>query len=367
MAAEHLTTATSAPDGWPASPQRHPSLAAVRAVLAGTDLLSVAASHRTHPADLTDAVDVFLAAGEAVLATQRDATGWLQVRIEFTDWDSAEGVGTTVLGPALEQFDAAETTAAWWFIRKAPCWRLRCLPGPRRAVADVRSALGDVLDGLVTSGAARRWWETRYEPEVAAFGGPTGIAVAHQLFHADSVGVLAYFRRMDTPGALPQLLPPRREVSLLLCNGLFSAARLEWYERGDVWDRVAAMRPLPATVPLPATIRLAEDLNHLFSIDTAPASGLFGSSGPLAAAADWADAFHGAGHRLGVAAAAGTLTRGLRDALAYHVIFHWNRMGLPDRTQAILAHSARVAILGPPGMTSREAEPPPSGQQRWQP
>jgi len=28
----------------------------------------------------------------------------------------------------------------------------------------------------------------------------------------------------------------------------------------------------------------------------------------------------------------------MRNILTYHVIFHWNRMGLTDITQSILAH-----------------------------
>jgi thiopeptide-type bacteriocin biosynthesis protein len=366
MAAEHLTSTPAGPDGRSGHDDQDPTLAAVRAVLAGTDLLDAAASHRVHPADLTDALDVFVAAGAAALGTQRDAKDWLQVRIEFADWNNAEQVAAAVLGPLLDQLEASGATAAWWFIRKAPCWRLRCQPGPGHTVADVRTALGAVLDSLVATGAVHRWWKTCYETETAAFGGPTGMDVAHRLFHADSAGVLAYFCRVterSTP-ALP--LPARRELSLLLCNALLSAAQLEWYERADVWDRVARMRPLPPTVPPPATILLAEDLNHLFSIDAAPTGGLYGPDKPLAFAADWAAAFHTAGHRLGTAATEGTLARGLRETLAYHVIFHWNRIGLAGRTQAILAHGARTAILGPPHIAPRDAAPSPAPQQRQQ-
>ena len=48
-----------------------------------------------------------------------------------------------------------------------------------------------------------------------------------------------------------------------------------------------------------------------------------------------------AGHAL----ATGTLDRGLRDVLAHHVIFHWNRLGLPASTQATLARSAQAAVM----------------------
>ena len=36
---------------------------------------------------------------------------------------------------------------------------------------------------------------------------------------------------------------------------------------------------------------------------------------------------------------------GLRDVLAHHVIFHWNRLGLATPTQAVLAHAAADAVF----------------------
>jgi thiopeptide-type bacteriocin biosynthesis protein len=68
-------------------------------------------------------------------------------------------------------------------------------------------------------------------------------------------------------------------------------------------------------------------------------------TGPLAFATDWANAFRHAGQALGASSRAGRLQRGLRQVLAYHVIFHWNRLGLPLRTQSILATAAHTAIL----------------------
>lgn len=70
--------------------------------------------------------------------------------------------------------------------------------------------------------------------EVFAFGGPTGMSVAHNLFHRDSQHIVAYLGRV---GASP---PPnsqigRREVSMLLCSLLMREAGQEWYEQGDVW------------------------------------------------------------------------------------------------------------------------------------
>jgi thiopeptide-type bacteriocin biosynthesis protein len=81
------------------------------------------------------------------------------------------------------------------------------------------------------------------------------------------------------------------------------------------------------------------------SADPAPDSPLLEGIGPLPFTAEWADAFRRTGQALGTSARAGTLDRGLRRVLAYHVIFHWNRLGLPLRTQSILANAAHTAIF----------------------
>ena len=70
--------------------------------------------------------------------------------------------------------------------------------------------VGDALDDLVDRGVVQHWWETIYEPEERAFGGPAGMDVAHQLFHADSHGALTYLAEPRAAG--------RRELSIMLCS-----------------------------------------------------------------------------------------------------------------------------------------------------
>jgi hypothetical protein len=74
----------------------------------------------------------------------------------------------------------------------------------------------------------------------------------------------------------------------------------------------------------------------------------FAADGPLHFAVLWSDAFTAAGRRLADAARDGVLERGLHDVLGNHVIFHWNRLGLPADTRAILARAARETLLNPP-------------------
>ncbi|MGW3351750.1 hypothetical protein ACWDA3_51375 [Nonomuraea rubra] len=78
-------------------------------------------------------------------------------------------------------------------------------------------------------------------------------------------------------------------------------------------------------------------------------------TGSCAFAGPWAASFRDAGKSLGEAAAAGYLDRGIRHVLTHLVIFHWNRLGLPATTQALLSHAARAALL--PTENLREEEP----------
>ncbi|WP_248782480.1 thiopeptide-type bacteriocin biosynthesis protein [Saccharothrix syringae] len=231
---------------------------------------------------------------------------------------------------------------AWWYMRKHLCWRLRLRPGP--AGHALKQHLADALD---TRGRISAWWPGVYEAETAAFGGPAGMNAAHDLFCADSRAILNLTHTKD-------LELGRRELSLLLCTTLLRAASLEWYEQGDVWQHVTRERPLPADVPTTKTSAMAVDLTRLLRADTSPEGPLLGTDGPLSTTAPWMNAFRKAGHSLGTAAREGTLHRGLREVLSYLVIFHWNRLGLPTRTQSILAHAAHTAVLNPPATAPHE-------------
>ncbi|MFJ9416714.1 thiopeptide-type bacteriocin biosynthesis protein [Streptomyces sp. NPDC101227] len=309
-------------------------LPAVLEVLAGASTDTAAAHAGLEPADLNAAVAVYQQAGQHALAQQTGPPAWRQLYVQFTDWDKAEQTAADHIAPALELAQQDRLITGWWFIRKHPCWRLRLLPAPG---TQLPPALADTLDNLTADGRVHRWWPGIYEPEAAAFGGDTSMNIAHALFHADSRAVLT-----TAHGELG-----RRELSLLLCATLMRAAGLEWYEQGDVWHRVARERPLPADVSAAKVDAMAGSLRQLLLADTSPTGPMLQSDRTLKPAADWVRAFRHAGRGLGAAAQEGALDRGLREVVSYHVIFHWNRIGLPARTQSILAHAARGAILHP--------------------
>jgi thiopeptide-type bacteriocin biosynthesis protein len=336
MPADQLnpSTATRAHNAQTAAATPDEMAEGVLTVLAGSPLDQVAAGLSVQTADLADAIETYQQAGHAALETQAATRDWHQVHVQFPEWATAEKTTATSLGPQLQRLQDTGVIAAWWFIRKAPCWRLRMKPDYDVERAEMKTSLDSILDQLTTTDLISRWRQTLYEPETVAFGGQPGMDIAHDLFCSDSSNILAYLRRSEpTIG--------RRELSVLLCSALFRAAGQEWFECGDIWHRVTRLRPIPPD----RLTELAGNLHKLLACDVRPTGALFGTDGPLAFAASWATAFHQTGQALAAAADEGALERGTRDILAHHVIFHWNRIGLPYKTQSILAQAAETAIF----------------------
>lgn len=319
------------------APETMPSTArlagAVRSVLAGQPVNTVAARHELERGDLTEAVDLYDQAGQDALYDRSADATWWQANLEFDDWNHAEETVVAHLAPVLDSLAQTGVLHSWWFIRKAPCWRLRLRPGDSDKLHARASAQ---LDRLVECDRLAAWRPSYYEPEVLAFGGPVGIRIAHDLFSADSANLLAHLRTGQMPLG-------RREFSMLLCTELFRAAGQESFEAADVWNRVAHLRSPGSEIQ--AEAGLVQQLRGVLSYDTSPDGPLFTSDGPLVSGHSWAAAFHVCGRHLARAANHGNLHRGLRRVLAHHVIFHWNRLGLGVQTQQALAHAAAKALL----------------------
>ncbi|KOU98395.1 MULTISPECIES: methyltransferase, FxLD system [Streptomyces] len=250
---------------------------------------------------------------------------WHQINVTFRDRAAAQQVIPQTLGPALLKAEDREEIATWWFMNKQP-WKLRV-----RTTGDETPTLWAALSELVRDGQVRQWIPTIYEPETLAFGGTDGMEAAHELFHADSRHLLTYPVQTGHLG--------RRETAVLLVSAMMRAAGLDWYEQGDVWDKVAAERPTP---PILAS-ELDAAMHCLLTVD---ARTLCREDGPLHGHADWVRAFARAGTALAVLNHEGRLRRGLRAVLAHHVIFHFNRAGLPLEDQSALSNLARKAIMG---------------------
>ncbi|HEU0088266.1 MAG TPA: thiopeptide-type bacteriocin biosynthesis protein [Pseudonocardiaceae bacterium] len=269
---------------------------------------------------------------------------WRQVFIHFHDYAVAEHISSVHIGLELASAETARQISSWFFTRKNPCWRLRFRPA-RDSAEQNGAFVHQRLDRLQAAGHIANWVETLYEPETYAFGGAEGMTLAHRLFHADSRHILAYLANQgaNTSGGRGD---QRRELSVLLCSILMRSARQDWYEQADIWARVAEFRPHPPGTPSGSLSRLESGVRRLMTVDTSPASPLLQERGSRAFLSEWAAAFADAGQTLGELARNGTLRRGLRAVLAHHIIFHWNRLGLPSTTQSLLAYTAKAVVLG---------------------
>jgi len=120
---------------------------------------------------------------------------------------------------------------------------------------------------------------------------------------------------------------------------MMRAADQDWYEQGDIWAQLAAHRTASTSRgPAPATQAAVRQL--LTAAGDA-------SDSPLTSAPTWPAAFEHAGQALARLAQQGGLTRGLRAVLAHHLLFSFNRLGIPGQHQHLLATAAARAIFGP--------------------
>lgn len=254
-----------------------------------------------------------------------DQPRWKQVNITYASHgnQAREHEAVTHLARVFPAAEAEGLLTSWFFIRKGP-WRIRYLLAGTLAGNEPDC---DPVHPLLIDGVT--WASDIYEPETHAFGGPGSMDAAHQLFHADSRNLLTYL------SSDPQ---ERRERSLVLCSALMKAAGLDFNEQGDVWARIAEQRAaLLDNPPDPHVWKsFTADTHHL----------LTGRACRNDIGNGWIAAFEELGTTLKVLRNTGQLTRGIRGTIALHVVFHWNRIGIPGKVQAILARAAKEAVFG---------------------
>ncbi|MCM4078302.1 thiopeptide-type bacteriocin biosynthesis protein [Paractinoplanes hotanensis] len=252
---------------------------------------------------------------------------WRQATITFPDPHTAEQTAKSHLAPIMAEAERQQHITAWFYVRKES-WRVRFAP----AAHDADNYVVNKLERLTQGHHLRAVIPGIYEPEVHAFGGAEGMHAAHQLWHHDSRHLL-----LDNDGAAAR----QRETSIMLLAAMMREASLDWYEQGDVWARVAEHRDPPAPG---ATSALLNAVKRLLTVDLAS---LTRQEGALAGYQTLIEAYAAAGQTLLYLNETGHLHRGLRDVLAHHVIFSWNRRGIPGLQQAALATTAANIIFGP--------------------
>ncbi|MFH8359596.1 thiopeptide-type bacteriocin biosynthesis protein [Streptomyces anulatus] len=306
---------------------------AILAVLGGASLAETAHAADTGAAQLSEAIERYQDAGRAAL--DAEPSGWHQVNVRFADYPGADRTFRAYLMPALR----SDPVGIWWFVRKYPHWRLRFYPAPDASPEDALRHVTEALDSSVSWSVTTEWTSTPYEPEAIAFGGQVGMPLAHELFHADSVGVLGYLG-VAADGRARTL--DAKATSLVVMTLLMRAAGLEFGEQGDVWGQVEERRPLAEDVSPEEVSSMVEPMRHLLLADARPLL----DAGELARVRPWIEGLERGGEALADAADSGRIGLGKRGILARHVLFHWNRMGFTVRQQSIWSRAAREAVLG---------------------
>ncbi|WP_081687373.1 thiopeptide-type bacteriocin biosynthesis protein [Glycomyces tenuis] len=269
-----------------------------------------------------------------------EVTRWLQSSVRWSDRTDAEWMCAKHLGPQMQSAVDDGILDCWFFIRKSPWWRLRYSPAQGVSLERVRRRISAFLTGLESESRISEYVHQVYEPETTAFGGATAMDIAHRLFSRDTAAVADYLAlTAPAPGS-----DRRRELSLLLCTALARAAGQEWFEQGDIWSRLAALRGGTSTVIPTHPDKSAETVRRFLVADPETTAGrLNGNQAGLAL--KWIAAFRAAGTELRSIADQGQLERGLRAVLAHHILFHWNRLGLPLPDQQHLARAAQTAVF----------------------
>lgn len=240
------------------------------------------------------------------LPTTNDQEPWWQATISFPD---PSGIGPEAARALVARLEGQR----FHFLRKEGNLRLRA-----------EKPAADVLDRLIADQHATGWVPGIYEAEVEAFGGAEGMAIAHELFCADS------------PAALAGTGDSRnRERCILLLSTLYRAAGLDPFEIGDVWARLATLRPAISPPDEQAREPQLAAMRRLMHADAAQRE---------TTENHWSErvaSFAAAGSSLAVLTSTGRLTRGLRAVLAHHAIFAFNRAGIPPVDQAAVAWLAQ--------------------------
>jgi thiopeptide-type bacteriocin biosynthesis protein len=119
-------------------------------------------------------------------------TEWLYVKL-YTSQAEADEILAGTIGPLSRRWLAKGAIRRWFFIRYSdPEFHLRWrLEGdPNTLTRRVWPAIQKAVAGLLQQGKLWRVQLDTYEREVERYGGPDAIALAEQLFHADSEAVL---------------------------------------------------------------------------------------------------------------------------------------------------------------------------------
>lgn len=260
-------------------------------------------------------------------ARRPNAREWIQVNCGLFPQAASQSayVPWAELADKLEAWRTDKRLDQCFFTRKPPGLRLR-FSGPD-PIGGLEPVLVAWLQDAENRNLIRSFRFATYEPEVFLFGGPVGMAIAHDQFDRDSRLVIRYEALLEA-GTVDL---PRAQLSLALVQDLFVRFAEDRSELWDIWQRVWHAHGCPPLPPAEeASVTVLESL-----------SGGAASLGREGLANNEHIAL-----RLRAADTARRLDCGPRAWLADVCTFHWNRLGLPLQHRTPLI-AAMLALLDP--------------------
>jgi thiopeptide-type bacteriocin biosynthesis protein len=261
---------------------------------------------------------------------------WLYFRVPCTVEEINSLIAGTVRTYMLELEESGAITRWWWLCKSdflGPHIRLR-LQLSRAPTPQGEADITTKLESLLT----RRLFNVPYEPEIGLFGGETGLQLAHESFHMDSVFLANWFSIHDKPNHLSSGL------SVALLHALLAGAKLDAFEQWDVWRWIVNRRPVNDDSQLHIE-EILPQLRRIMQAESAEVWRLFPAK-EQALLGTYANYLRDLGHELYTSHMIGQLTRGLRAVAGAIILFHWNRAGIDVIQQARISR-ALMSILEP--------------------
>lgn len=280
---------------------------------------------------------IYHKAGRLALA-ENEQKDWIQYTITFASKKYDERQFAESMNYILRTEEQPLLLQEFWFLRKLGCWRIRFKPD-RIGFGEAHYVLHEKFSKLIIDGLLESAVRGIYEPEIHAFGGAGGMKIVHSLYSQNCKNLIEVFNNSSYPIG-------RKELSLILYSALFSGARLEWYEQGDVWALVANERPCPSNGDSTKITSVASDVTAIMRASSNMSNLALKIPDSSPALVPWIKFFHATGRDLRHLSDHELMTRGLRRVLSYIVIFNWNMMGLDILDQSILACAAKEGFFG---------------------
>ncbi|MEX1365470.1 MAG: thiopeptide-type bacteriocin biosynthesis protein [Nannocystaceae bacterium] len=294
------------------------------------------------PAQLASLSAEFVAAGTVAVSRVLQPERWIEASLSLEPLEpSWVSLMLGELPAQLISWVEQERVRCMYFMNKPPGLRLRLLGVVDELMPQLRTA----LEEQVSRGVVARFDVGPYDDEVAQFGGPVGMALAHEFFTRESMLVLEHHRlRLTEEVGLPAL-----DLSLVALDMLLRLVTDDDWELWDVWTKLSMTGRLPAKLSLepddPEVARALALRPRVMSLLRDEGRAL-ACAGPRQALAlrRYGEGLPALAEALRRARCEGELAWGLRDILPFWIIFHWNRMGFDLLRQQQLALLMAVVL-----------------------